>query len=49
MQCYAFFEKHEETIEDWYFNIYKDEDNADGLQKHLCVDTAKGAVTRKLS
>jgi len=39
--CHAFIEKHEEALEDWYFNIYKDQDNSDGLDEHLCIDFAK--------
>jgi len=37
-----FFENNEESLERWYFDIYKDADSADGLHDYWCVQETKG-------
>ena len=44
-QCHLFYENHEETIEDWYFNRFRGDDSS-GLHNHLCVENAKGKLLK---
>ncbi|XP_067935585.1 cysteine-rich with EGF-like domain protein 2 isoform X2 [Watersipora subatra] len=44
-ECHMFFERNEEHIEDWYFNIYKDLDSSESLHHHLCVEQSKACCT----